>query len=220
MAGPSQGNAFLRNAVASNRVARVDRCREPKREQHRKTGVIYILPLGMVSLGLCGEIAEGLSEYFPLSVRVLDQGDEPRYAYDPSRGQYYCAAILERLAMTVRDIPPGDGKIIGITNGDICTPVLSFIFGAAQLSGAAALFSLFRLRPEVHGFGVDNKLFFERALKEATHELAHAFGLTHCKRPACIMHLAYSIRDLDQRGLGFCASCWDNLMTKVGEWKK
>lgn len=122
--------------------------------------------------------------------------------------------------MTVRDTPSGDGKIIGITNVDICTPVLSFVFGAAQLSGAAALVSVFRLRPEFHGFGVDNKLFFERTLKEAIHELGHTFGLTHCKRPACIMHLAYSIRDLDQRGLAFCASCWDNLMMKVEEWNK
>jgi archaemetzincin len=179
--------------------------------------LIYILPLGIVRVEMCQDVAKELSGLLPFPVRVLDRAEEPRYAFIPSRGQYSCAAILEELASK---LPSGEGKIIGITNVDICTPVLTFVFGATQLSGKAALVSLFRLRPQFYGLGSDDELFFERCLKEVIHELAHAFGLTHCRRPACIMHLANAIKDLDYKGLSFCASCGDLFERKVKGWIK
>lgn len=179
--------------------------------------MIYILPLGRLRVGLCQEIAERISEFFPFPVRILDPVEEPRYAHVSTRRQYSSTAILEEITK----IPPSEeGKIIGITNVDLCTPVLTFVFGATQLSGRAALVSLFRLRPEFYGLGVDDELFFERALKEVIHELAHSFGLIHCKRPACIMYLANTIKNVDQKDLGFCASCKDLLSKKIKEGLK
>jgi archaemetzincin len=176
--------------------------------------VIYILPLGRARVGLCQEVAKKIPEFFPFPVRILDPEEEPQYAFIPTRGQYSSATILEEIA---KKLPAGEGKIIGITNVDLCTPVLTFVFGATQLSGRAALVSLFRLRPEFYGLGVDDNLFFERTLKEVIHELAHTFGLIHCKQPACIMYLANTIKNVDQKDLSFCASCEDLLNEKVKE---
>lgn len=166
---------------------------------------------------MCQEIAERIWEFFPFPVKILDPAEEPQYALIPARRQYSAVAILEEIAKTPL---PENGKIIGITNLDLCTPVLTFVFGATQLSGRAALVSLFRLRPEFYGFGVDEELFFERSLKEVIHELGHTFGLTHCRRPACIMYLANTIKNVDQKNLSFCASCEDLLNEKIKEGLK
>ena len=37
---------------------------------------------------------------------------------------------------------------MGLINEDLCTPVLSYVFGEAQINGRAAVVSLFRLGRE------------------------------------------------------------------------
>ena len=59
-------------------------------------------------------------------------------------------------------------------------PVLSFVYGQAQLEGQVAVVSLARLRPEFHGLLPDAAVLERRAATEAVHELGHTFGLVHC----------------------------------------
>jgi len=35
----------------------------------------------------------------------------------------------------------------------------------------------------------------QRVIKEAVHELGHAFGLTHCENSKCVMHFSNSLQD-------------------------
>ncbi|MBN2100195.1 MAG: hypothetical protein JW753_11430 [Dehalococcoidia bacterium] len=49
-------------------------------------------------------------------------------------------------------------------------------------------------------------LFLQRAVKETVHELGHACGLGHCRKPGCIMFSSNTLHDTDFKGPAFCAA--------------
>ena len=117
--------------------------------------------------------------------------------------QYNSAGIL--VALTVGAAP--DAVTLGVTEKDLCLPMLSFVFGHAQLGGRVAVVSLARLRQEFYGLPPDPALLRERAAKEALHEVGHAFGLVHCTDPECAMSLSTGIEQVDAKQAVFCGTC-------------
>ena len=126
------------------------------------------------------------------------------FAYDAVRGQYGSIPVLE---MLVR-LCPGDAlKLLGLTERDLFIPVLTFVFGHAQLGGRAAVVSLARLHQEFYGLEPNREVFLERAQKEALHECGHMFGLVHCPDGNCAMSLASGVRQIDFKRAAFCGRC-------------
>jgi archaemetzincin len=64
-----------------------------------------------------------------------------------------------------------------------------------------------RLRQEFYGLKKNDSLFYQRIVKEAVHELGHAFGLSHCNKFTCVMHFSNSLRDTDIKENNFCNNC-------------
>jgi archaemetzincin len=126
------------------------------------------------------------------------------FAYDAGRQQYGSIPVLE---MLVKMCPADAEKLLAVTDRDLFVPVLTFVFGQAQLGGRAAVISLARLRQEFCGLPPNREVFVERAGKEALHETGHLFGLVHCADRSCAMSLATNIRQLDAKQTVFCASC-------------
>ena len=109
-------------------------------------------------------------------------------------------ALLERPATD-------GGRLLGVTERDLFVPVLSFVYGQAQLRGRVAVISLARLRPEFHGLRPDPEVLARRAVKEAVHEIGHTFGLVHCLDRRCPMALSLGLDDLDFKTAAPCANC-------------
>ena len=124
--------------------------------------------------------------------------------YSGERNQYYSTLILSQL-LTL--FPKGGLKIVGVTNVDIYIPILTFLFGEAQLNGEAALVSTYRLHNEFYGLPADKKLFYQRVLKEILHELGHNFGLIHCSDYQCVMNSSTYVEDIDLKQPRFCPGC-------------
>jgi len=108
----------------------------------------------------------------------------PAGSFDEKRKQYVSTKILKAI---LEEVPGDAGKVLGVIDEDLCIPILTFVFGEAQLGGVGAVVALARLRQEFHGLDPDEPLFLERLHKECLHELGHAYGLIHCHHPECVM---------------------------------
>jgi archaemetzincin len=126
------------------------------------------------------------------------------FAYDPGRQQYRSLDVLEMLA---RNFPADAAKLLALTGRDLFVPVLTFVFGQAQLGGRVAVVSLARLRQEFYGMAPNQEIFMERTVKEALHETGHTFGLVHCSDQRCAMSLATNVRQIDGKNGAWCATC-------------
>jgi len=128
---------------------------------------------------------------------------EPEAAFAPARGQWLAAEFLKRLLPRA----PAGERVLGVTERDLFVPVLSFVYGQAQLEGRAAVVSLARLRPEFHGLPPDDAVLARRAATEAVHEVGHTFGLVHCLDRRCPMSLSIDLPDLDRKTAELCPGC-------------
>jgi archaemetzincin len=148
-------------------------------------------------------IVERVGSEFGAPVRELEL-PALDFAYDAARGQHGSIPVLEMLV----GMCPGDAlKLLAVTERDLFIPVLTFVFGHAQLGGRAGVVSLARLRQEFYGLEPDGQVFLERALKEVLHEAGHLFGLVHCQDGGCAMSLATGVRQIDRKRAAFCAHC-------------
>ncbi len=145
-----------------------------------------------------------LEEYLQIAVRVRGPWFDPEAAFDRSRGQYSSTRMLRQLLDGAAETTTW---ILGVASVDLFAPVLTYVFGEAQLDGTVAVVSLQRLRPEAYGLPRDDELLFRRLLKESVHELGHCFGLVHCLAPTCVMHASTYVEDIDLKSDQYCQAC-------------
>jgi archaemetzincin len=142
-------------------------------------------------------------------VSVHEDRARPPDAYDARRKQWSTHRIL---AWLVHAAPPG--KVLAVTDQDLFIPILTFVFGEAQLGGRAAVVSTARLgEPGLP----DPRVALERLAKEAVHELGHCYGLVHCDSPGCVMGRSSTARDVDRKRGDFCPRCRDRVTGRGGE---
>ncbi len=125
--------------------------------------------------------------------------------YDENRGQYDSTRIL--LALKEIPQPPHSSKVLAIVRHDLFIPVLTFVFGEAELAGTMAVVSYYRLENERYGLPPDPQLLAERLVKESLHEIGHLYGLVHCFEPGCVMRASTTVEEIDVKSAHFCNAC-------------
>lgn len=163
-----------------------------------------IVGVGNIPVDLIKRVAAAVSEELRAGVALLPERLDPEFARDALRDQYNSTRIVVRLSEMVAE----EGmRILGVAEVDLFIPILTFVFGEAQLGCCAAVMSSFRLRQEYYGLPPDGDLLVERSVKEALHELGHTFGLRHCPDYSCVMHSSNTVDDVDIKWSAFCSVC-------------
>jgi archaemetzincin len=144
---------------------------------------------------------------FGATVTLHAPQERPSETLDVRRGQHSSREMLRWLLARV----PTDGtRLLGITNVDLFIPILTFVFGEAQLEGQVAVVSYARLVD-----AGDRTVTTRRLAREAVHELGHTFGLVHCIGTAggardagpCVMSRSASVRAVDAKSTRLCPDC-------------
>jgi archaemetzincin len=174
---------------------------------------IAIVPLGMTPNDMLQQLEQTIAQNFNVRTQMTPPL-ELSFAFDSSRNQYNSTSILTRL---LENPPEGVFKILGVTHVDLFIPILTFVFGEAQLNGLAAVVSMHRMRNELYGLPRDEKVLQSRLIKEAIHELGHTFGLYHCRDDACVMHASTYTEEIDLKSDSFCASCGEFITSVLSE---
>jgi archaemetzincin len=152
--------------------------------------------------GLMEAVRARTAAAFGIQARLFRHPDRPHQAFDPRRGQHWSTAILKWIV--ARDQP--GPRTLAITDADLFIPVLTFVYGEAQLGGRAAVVSTARLAIEQTGRH-DMALVTDRIVKECVHELGHTFGLLHCDTPGCVMQRSVNLVEVDAKAVTLCGSC-------------
>ena len=151
--------------------------------------------------GLIETVRAHVGAELRLPVATGFEPERPGEAWDARRRQYETGRILKWLESRHVDA----AKVLGLTDVDLFIPILTFVFGEAQLGGRAAVVSTARLAPGNGARG--ERVLAERLRKEALHELGHAYGLVHCGNQGCVMGRSPGVTEIDSKGPSFCTDC-------------
>ena len=187
---------------------------------------INIIPVDNIDNSVLDFIQNSLKRIFKTKIYILDKIDIPENSFVKSRKQYNAAIIsnyiTEKLSLKyIQDIN------LAILNTDIFVPSLNFVFGIATDFPKICLISILRLNPLFYTFfsinykGQDliekltdreRKVFKDRILKEAVHEIGHTLGLNHCHSYKCVMYFSDTLLDTDKKSYNFCPNCLNLLL--------
>lgn len=174
---------------------------------------LRVVAIGSVQPDLLERAASIGREVLGFAPYISVQTIPPGPFLDPRRQQYRADRLLadiKRLAQQPQEV------VLGLTSVDLFLPVLTFVFGCAELGGNAALMSTHRLDPRFDGRPHDPGLMLERAEKEILHELGHVLGLTHCGDRTCVMASAHDTGEIDLEEPAFCRSCRHSILRCPG----
>jgi len=172
---------------------------EPNISEH----IILISPVGDFSDGLIEAIAGELQRVFGFSSAIDTVLQDISFALDQNRNQHHSTMILEQLAARA---PARAVRVIALAQVDLFIPILTHVYGEAQLGGTACIVSTFRLNEGRSGMNISRK-YIGRVVKEAIHELGHTFNLRHCPEESCIMHYCRNEEDVDRKSDELCRYC-------------
>ena len=145
-----------------------------------------------------------LEESFGLPARLCPIPNDIQRAYDSGRNQFNSTALLTQLLELGLS---SEEKVIALVGVDLFIPILTFVFGEAQLDGQAAIVSIHRLANQFYGMEEDSILRRERLAKEIIHEAGHTFGLRHCRQFECVMRSSTYVEEIDVKRMELCSEC-------------
>jgi archaemetzincin len=170
----------------------------PVNRRSEKRTTFYIQPLGGAATRY-HELLERMrvhsEAYFGVPAKVLDAIPMFEETFRAERGQYNASQIIQLLTERV----PDDALVfVGITEKDLYSAGLNFVFGEGSLHFRCGVYSLTRYETK------DLPLFTFRALQLVSHESGHILSIHHCVTYSCVMQGANSLQESDRHPMHLC----------------
>lgn len=144
------------------------------------------------AIGVMREYAE---IYFNLTAKILPAIPMFEETYHADRSQCDASAIVARLAERV---PPDALVYIGLTEDDLYSKGLNFVFGVGSFTQRTGIYSLRRYQSK------DEALFLRRSLNLMAHEVGHILSIHHCVTWRCVMQGANTLGEHDSHPMYLC----------------
>jgi len=164
---------------------------------------VVISPVGNFEAELIEAVSEEVERIYAYPTEIIPLLKDVGFAFDRDREQHHSTLILERLAGVA---PFRAIKVLAVTTEDLFIPILTHVFGEAQLGGKACIISTYRLKEGLNPISA-HETYLSRVVKEAIHELGHTFQLRHCRNHNCLMHYSRTTRDVDLKSAQLCRYC-------------
>ena len=155
------------------------------------------------------DVRAHVQRVFGLPAVLWPSHERPTDTFDQRRGQHASARVLEWL---LQNRPTGAYRTLGLTDVDLFMPVLTFVYGEAQLSGPVAVVSMARLGGIPGAAGA--RITAARLAKESVHELGHTMGLLHCDESRCVMRRSVNVAAIDAKATTLCGDCRTRLLER------
>ena len=173
---------------------------------------LQLLPVGNPDAHLLEWLRQALADKFHVPAQILAPALEPVFALHAERQQFHSSEILAAMHNLVsRDT----WRLLAVTERDLYIPILTFVFGEAQMGGPCAVVSYHRLTQEFYGLPADLDVLANRLLIESVHELGHTLHLTHCQEYRCAMSSSHAVEYIDIKDSGCCEDCLAKAMQIV-----
>jgi archaemetzincin len=187
--------------------------------------IIYIQPVGKFEdadaeiLKLAGEF---LSIYFDLPAKFLEPeplseipAEARRVNSDTRLEQLSSEWIIDRLL--IPRTPDDAMFIIALTKSDLWPgrEGWNFVFGQASLQNRAGVWSIHRMGDPNESPKAFRKCL-RQALKTASHESGHMFGIKHCIAYECNMNGCNSLYEAERHPLWMCPECHAKIAWAIG----
>jgi archaemetzincin len=176
--------------------------------------VLQLLPIGNLDGGLLAGLSPGLADIFRVPCEILPIKLDPGFAVHAERQQYHSSLLLQRMQGHVN---ANSWRLLGVTAHDLYIPILTFVFGEAQMGGPCAVVSLHRLQQEFYGLPGDEIILRDRLLKEAVHEIGHTLDLVHCDDYQCAMAPSHAVEWIDLKESTLCPSCQSRIFEQCSQ---
>lgn len=172
--------------------------------------MVGVIPVRLADEELLHIVRDALKSVYEMKAIIEKPERAPWHSYDYSRNQYNASGFTE-----IAEYGPHRKNLV-VTDLDLFTHPLNFIFGQAHLSGRASVISTYRLNPDFYECdGGQNtisdemydQIFRERVAKEAVHEVGHMVGLRHCINKRCVMSFSPAVDNVDVKGKYLCPDC-------------
>jgi archaemetzincin len=164
---------------------------------------IAIAPLGDFDPQLLETVSRQIHRVFGLHAEIKTVPMSLAFAYDAGRQQYHSTPILQKLA---EDSAHDSLRVLALVEVDLFIPILTYVYGEAQIGGKACIVSTCRLNAGSGARYLSEKTAW-RVVKESLHELGHTFSLRHCPDPVCLMHYCRGEADVDRKSGELCRYC-------------
>jgi archaemetzincin len=166
--------------------------------------LLQLLPIGDLDGGLLMDLGPALADAFHMPCEVIPHALDPELAFHGERQQHHSSELLQYMQ---RYLTPDSWRMLGVTAVDLYIPILTFVFGEAQMAGPCAVVSAHRLRQEFYGLPPNPDVLRHRLLKESVHEIGHTLNLTHCEDYTCVMAPSHAVEWIDLKESSLCAAC-------------
>ncbi len=165
---------------------------------------IHIIPVHISDSKILTSLSKEITQQFGLQTLINNIEFDVFFAYDSYRNQYHSTKLISGIRNLIDSTKD---KYLAVTEFDLFIPILTYVFGEAQLNGPVSIVSTKRLQPEFYGLPEDENLVLDRLKKEAIHELGHTFGLHHCPDFQCVLHSSTYVEEIDFKLVSFCKNC-------------